>query len=584
MKTKILCLFVLSSSFLQMSPSQIETTSRAVSVENSFPIYNYQDNAKNYFLGNSVYEIKRNMFTINQSLCLKKTKTNRVTMVLEFDKEITDEGLSSFEINMSISDPVNDNNSLNQCFKYSNIMDLSLEQLDYYDFWTNDNCLFLNFYCGEMEDKFIINGTDSENPLYVKIDSTVDYKLTRFLMDDHKLLDDNYFHYEYTPPEIGDYVNFSKIRYNNDSYTLNSNISKPFTIEEIKQNIKAYDYGDNQEISINVQDHGYQEGIDNFTLGSYNLDLVATDSKNNQSILNLIVNLVDIDAPNISLKSGDKIKIPVSICEEIGCEIDLNQYVNILDNYDQNMRLDNGYNTVKYEEIGTKTLTLKATDSSKNNSQCQVQVEFYDDIKPSILGDSTISILPYQYKDAKSILDQKYNITDNYKLSEIGIKDDTFSSNFSKAGTYNFTIYAIDAYSNLSEKTITVIVEDASGPVFFIDEISLNLYTNSQYLSAREMVNMLISQNKIEKKNYKIVEYTDNTYSENYQNPGKYQVTIACYDENLNRDFIQINLNVKKEKAKKKNFFARIGDFFRKIGQAIKNFFDFIKNKIMNLF
>lgn len=95
---------------------------------------------------------------------------------------------------------------------------------------------------------------------------------------------------------------------------------------------------------------------------------------------------------------------------------------------------------------------------------------------------------------------------------------------------------------------------------------------------------MLISQNKIEKKNYKIVEYTDNTYSENYKNPGKYQITIACYDEELNRDFIQINLNVKKEKAKKKNFFARIGDFFKKIGQAIKNFFSFIKNKIINLF
>ncbi len=584
MKTKMLCLFVLSSSFLQMSPNQIETTSKAASMENTFPIYDYQDNVKNYFLGNSVYEINRNMYSLNQSLCLKKTKTKEITMVFEFDKKITDQGLNLIEINMSISDPLNDSNSLYKCFKYDNIQDFCLEQLESFDFWINENCLFVNFYNGRMEDKFIINGSDSDNPFYVKIDSTIDYKLTRFFMDDHVLYTDNYNHYEYTPPEIGDYINYSKIRYNNDSYTLNSNISKPFTIDEIKQNIKAYDYGDNQEIDINVLDHGYQDGIDKFTLGSYNVDLIATDSKNNQSILNLIINLVDIDAPSISLKSGDKIKIPVSSCQEIGTKIDLNQYVNVQDNYDQDLHLDKDFSSINFSEIGTKTLTLKATDSSKNTTQIQIQVEFYDDIKPTILGESTIKILPYQYKDAKSILDQNFNVTDNHQLNEIGIKNDTFSSNFSKTGTYNFTIYAIDAYGNTNEKIVTVVVEDVSGPVFFIDEINLNLYTNNQYLSAREMVNMLISQNKIEKKNYKIVEYTDNTYSENYKNPGKYQITIACYDEELNRDFIQINLNVKKEKAKKKNFFARIGDFFKKIGQAIKNFFSFIKNKIINLF
>ncbi len=589
MKWKLLSFLLVFNNSILLGSNQNEN--RSLDTQNCiitpFRMCDYQSNIENYFLGNSIYESSTNCFTLNQSLILNKPESNHLTIVLEFEQDLSKINIDEIEINLALSDLNLSDNLLKKNSKYQTIEEFTNDKSLFYDYSIHHNQVYIQYNITSLSRNiFILNGSDLDNYFYLKINSITHLKLLRFMMNDYYLPCDEYYkNYQFKNHLVGDYINSSKVYYHNDYFHLESEIESPLTLQEIISQIKSYDYQDQKQIDFKVEDLGYQDAINSHQIGTYYVDLSAENSHSEVSVLHLILTLKDLTPPVISGKTSDIIRVPMSKCGEINSLVYLDNYVKISDNIDQNLHLDSSYNYFIFHSLGRQKTILSATDLSGNTTIQDLIIEVYDDIPPEIEGKSKLIVYPYQYQNSKDILDKYFKISDNVELIKTEIVNDTYTSNISKNGNYQFTIKATDSNNNISKQIVEVIVDQLSSPVFFIDEVNLKLKLTNKYLSAEEMINLLISENKIKPKKYQIVEYCENTYNLNYQTPGEYQITIACYDQDYKKEYIKVLLTIEKDNKKDdSSFFGRIINFFKKLFEAISQFFSRIKKFFLSLF
>ena len=135
----------------------------------------------------------------------------------------------------------------------------------------------------------------------------------------------------------------------------------------------------------------------------------------------------------------------------------------------------------------------------------------------------------------------------------------------------------------ITSKTINIVVEDHQGPVFFIYDANLSLYTSDSYISAGEMYNLLVRNNQVQYKKYRVIEYANEVYNENYQKVGTYEVVLSCYDEKYQKEYIKVNLNISKDPAKV-SFLTKVGKFFNDILSWLRDFFSSVFKNISKWF
>ena len=86
----------------------------------------------------------------------------------------------------------------------------------------------------------------------------------------------------------------------------------------------------------------------------------------------------------------------------------------------------------------------------------------------------------------------------------------------------------------------------------------------------------------IKRMKYKKCEYITKDYQSNYNKLGSYDTQIVCFDEEGNRDFYLVKINVKYSQGS--NFFTRFYssmiNFFKTLWEHIKTLF----YKIVNFF
>ncbi len=589
MKWKIFSLLLIfnNSILLERSQNKNMTLNNQNRIISTFRMCDYQNNIENYFLGNSIYELNTNCFALNQSLILNKPESNHLTITLEFEQDLNQINIDEIEISCVLSDINQNDNIFNKNSKYHSIDELIKDKSLYYDYSIYHNQIYIQYNITTLpRNIFILNGSDFENYFYIKVNSKTHLKLLRFMMNDYYSSCDEYYkYYQFKNHSVGDYINSSKIYYHDDYFKLESDIEKPLSLQEITSQIKSYDYTDQKQIDFKIIDSGYQDAINNHQIGTYYVDLFAENSINEKSILHLILTLKDLTPPIISGKTSNIIRIPLSECSEINNIIYLDNYVQIKDNIDQNLHLDSPYNYFIFHSLGKQKTILSATDLSGNTSKQDIIIEVYDDIPPIIEGKSKLIVYPYQYQNSQDIVDKYFKISDNVELIKTEIIEDTYSNNISKTGNYQFTIKATDSNNNVSNQIVEVVVDPLSNPVFFINEVNLNLKSTNKYLSAEEMINILVSENKIKQKKYQIVEYCENTYILNYQNPGEYQITIACYNQDYNKEYIKVFLTIEKDNKKDdSSFIGKVTTFFKRLVSIINHFFSTIKRFFLNFF
>ena len=157
--------------------------------------------------------------------------------------------------------------------------------------------------------------------------------------------------------------------------------------------------------------------------------------------------VTDDDAPVVTLKNGADVTL------NYGSDFNLSDYVDVTDNFDGVIQPQVEGSIDNHKEDGVQTLTIKATDSSGNESSAQLNVAVKDTEAPKIsLSKSEVSVNVGASLDLSNYLS---SATDN-KDGDVKGKVSIPSVSTSKAGSYTATYTVSDAAGNQGSASLTV--------------------------------------------------------------------------------------------------------------------------------
>lgn len=232
------------------------------------------------------------------------------------------------------------------------------------------------------------------------------------------------------------------------------NVGTKFNIEDYFLINDNYDDYKNLNISFNFDSPLTEIGYSTITI-------TVTNSSNNKERFTGIFEVVDMTPPFIKLKEE------VITLEVNSLEIDLLNYIEVEDNYDQLMLSDvNVVSNINYDLIGTYEVIYSAKDSSNNEAIKKLKVIIKDNIKPIITVEDVI-INKYEIVDFLTYVE----VSDNYTAEEdIVLRIVNSNVDSEKPGIYQVTFLAIDESGNHTKKTIKVTVKgiDDKQYIYFI--------------------------------------------------------------------------------------------------------------------
>ena len=115
MKIKITLLILILINILHLSRFEKEHYVQANTedyINNVFQMCKYQDQTNNLFLGDSIFNLDSKSIGLYNSLCLKKTSTNHLSIALKYNIDIFNLDFEKFVLNVSFSNKDNPDNKL----------------------------------------------------------------------------------------------------------------------------------------------------------------------------------------------------------------------------------------------------------------------------------------------------------------------------------------------------------------------------------------------------------------------------------------------------------------------------------------
>ena len=582
MNKKILSLAALTIFTSLFSTNIVKTnaeTPQPISyVNNAYQMCEVQSTTRNLYLGDSIYNYGLGHLRQNKSIRIKKPISNTLTFYFKFNNSLDTYKYSVGEFLLSV---FNDDYSYVQ--KFSEQISSIEEIKEFVE--RHDNCemrwdaqeLFIQLDVSQGSDYLIIGG-DEHSSTYEHFSLLLGTE--ELLIENFMLYDGTISSFHYQIPQYGMGAKSNKIYHNNDTISMTINYDNRLSIEEIKNNIVAFDYYDNIQINPTIVKDDYTAAINDNLLGAFNVTLNATDSSQNSTNLNLILRIEDTTGPII--EGSKSIEIHYTDLPEDNL-IDLSQYITLKDNHDGIIELDDKYAQFSPQMFGSQNIVIEAEDQSGNKGGGTITLSITDKIAPVIEGADVLEVYQYELSSVNDLL-SKYNIYDDgsgiYKKSVTGSK-----YSFTEPGTYEINITATDNTSNTTTKPVTLKVKDGVGPVFFVNVSSIIINTDT-YKSADEVISLLMENNSINKAKYSKCEYITKSYKDNYNRVGKYDTQIVCYSDNGERDYYLVSINV--QEPKNSNFFTRFYDsminFFNNIAEFFRSIFNKMKSFFKKLF
>lgn len=223
---------------------------------------------------------------------------------------------------------------------------------------------------------------------------------------------------------------------------------------------------DNYDVDTSLKGLGNLSAlIDNTNVGgNYTLTYDAQDLNGNNAVtVILTIQIRDIGAPTFDTIVDETIQAGTA-------NIDwTTRMVNVLDTYDDavtnTITLTEVTDNVNYNVLGTYTVTVKATDTSGNETSQTFNVTVEDTTAPviSITGSASMNV-----EAGTSFTDPGVVVTDNVAVGNVVVGGDTVDSN--SPDTYVITYNYSDPSSNAATQvTRTVIVADTIAPLITLN-------------------------------------------------------------------------------------------------------------------
>lgn len=210
-------------------------------------------------------------------------------------------------------------------------------------------------------------------------------------------------------------------------------------------------------------------------LGSYTINVTATDSFNNVAQKAVTVNVVDLTAPEIATIEqiqGYVINVPVKGSNELG------NYVLATDNVDGDVTpFIESAAKLDTNKLGLQTMDLTVADSSANVAKATYTFNVTDTQAPKIelpKGDKVVLEFNQGFD-----LNDYYKATDNFDAKVV--VSVTGSVDVLKyQETQVVTIVATDSSENQTKQEISFVVEDHQAPSLKLKNSSISINTNEK--------------------------------------------------------------------------------------------------------
>lgn len=316
--------------------------------------------------------------------------------------------------------------------------------------------------------------------------------------------------------------------FNGETLYFLSDYDNPKSVDEIKSMIKAYDDvdGDITE-SIYISDNKYYDtskNIDNRkVLGEHIIKFAVKDSSNNIAEITITICVKDITKPIITGPDTIKAEAGVLLSEnEILSKFTVND--NVDGNITNKLTIKSDYYSENFKKLGNYNYEITVTDNQGNTKTKAILIEVDDTTKPVFSGPTNISTTTTSTTTVEEIK-SKLTLTDSLDgniTSVISVKNDHFTGNEKKPGTYTITFIGNDAKGNQAEHTVNVIVSDEELPFFEVDGYFLNVSTYDN-LTQEQIISILTSLGHLNENDLTVLL---NEYEGNESNPGVYKLKI----------------------------------------------------------
>lgn len=230
------------------------------------------------------------------------------------------------------------------------------------------------------------------------------------------------------------------------------NVDSSMIEVEINESIDAYLPACNAvDIDGNVVDCVFGE-VDTSTLGERVLTIRATDINNNTGTVEIVVNVVDTIAPQITVDTSD-------IIQEINVYFQ-KPYCTVLDNSGEDIKCVKS--VVDITVLGEQDFIITATDSSGNESVVIIKVNIVDTTPPIILGDNSDKYV--EINSVPPIFDCTVIDNSNEEIECVFSEID-----LSILGLQVITATATDSSGNKTTEYANVYVVDTTMPVISVE-------------------------------------------------------------------------------------------------------------------
>lgn len=242
-----------------------------------------------------------------------------------------------------------------------------------------------------------------------------------------------------------------------NTYTLS--YTAKTSLEAFKNALTVTDnYDVNVELVLEL-DH-YSENYN--SLGTYTVIYTATDTSNNKTTYEILINVVDNIAPEVNGPSTITKGLSVILTlEEIEAQI---EYVDDLDTNPVLEVVTDEY-TGNGDKIGLYLVVFKITDNSGNSSVHEVHVRVRDDIAPVFLVNNNFLNVDKMLSLTKDDFIQLLINTGQLQITSstmIEFLVNEYEGNENLPGTYQVTIKASSASGTNNVYEITTIVTDST--------------------------------------------------------------------------------------------------------------------------
>lgn len=389
---------------------------------------------------------------------------------------------------------------------------------------------------------------------YSKINGT--YKVVYEVVTD-------YTSKEYELTIVVNIINAPKI--SSSRVTTVIDVSNPVSLDTLKSSITAYDKEDGDLTSSLVFDTNYDSS--NLSVGEYYLNAYVFDSDSNKTEVNLVIYVVDTEAPTIKNEEVNLSYSKKYSNDEIFNMLEPN------DNYDSNVNYtitSTKYTSNTYDKLGTYIMGIKVYDSSENFNIYTITINVVDDIAPGVetnnITTNSVEAL------GEDIIKEYIKVTDISEY-DITLNMDDYKNNYDKSGSYNVGVSVKDKYNNVTDTSLVITVIVTNTPVIYYNNV-IKIYTDNA-ISHEKLVEFLRQTAGITDSTSVSVLTSD--YFTNTQKEGEYSAELktTSIDGHETTNTFSI-IVVKKEEAnntKKKSFWARVGDWFKNIWKSISKFF-----------